>query len=596
MRVGVDTGGTFTDLVTHEGHVTKVPSTPDDPARAVRRALERAAEAPATVEPTTLAHGTTVATNALLERKVARVALVVNAGLADELEIARQARPSLYDPEITRPEPLVPRDLRFEIRGRLDARGEEVEALQLGDLAELERQVQAGRIDAVAVCLLHADLDARHEVMTANWLRDRAAHVVSSHEVSPQHREFERMVTTVVDAALGPACSGYLRELAAIVPEVGVMTSAGGLTDLESAARHPVTLLLSGPAGGLLATAAIARACGYPDAVGFDMGGTSTDVGLVLDGEPEPAGDRVVAGFAIRTPSLAIHTVGAGGGSIARIDAGGALVVGPESAGARPGPAAYGHGGVRPTVTDADVLLGRIPHDSRFAGLGRLDVDAANRACRLAGVEPDGVVAVVDAAMTEAVRVMTVQRGVDPRSVALVAFGGAGPLHACAVAEQLGVGTVIVPPRAGVWSAVGLLCAPRRRDFVRSVRAGNVDAAVAALTHDAERYFGDGVQPIFSFECRYEGQAHELAVENPTSFADAHLRRNGFVLDRRVEVVIVRARVETSSPVQLADLSVPARSAHRGPAVIVEADCTIFVPKGWSTRVGPLGAYLMERS
>ncbi len=586
MRVGVDSGGTFTDLVASDGSIVKVPSTPADPAAAVRSALLQCGP----VE--LLAHGTTVATNAMLERTLAPVALVTTSGFADVIEIARQARPSLYDPSIVRPASLVPRGLRFEVGGRIDGLGREVEPVRLDDLEPLIRMRPKV---AVAVCLLHSDLDPAHERAVADHLR-AAGHVVTcSHEVAPEHREYERLVTTVIDAGLRDVCARYVRSLRDVAPHVGVMTSAGGLVEVDVVAEHPVGLLLSGPAGGLLGTAAISRILDLECAVGFDMGGTSTDVWLVLDGVPEPAGTRFVGGFPIRTPSLAIHTIGAGGGSIAAIDAGGALLVGPRSAGAVPGPAAYGRGGRLPTVTDADLVLERIPHGSDFCGLGPLDLDAARRAFRDGGVDPEGVASVVDATMARAVRVMTVERGIDPLRTSLVAFGGAGPLHACSVAEQVGMATVVIPPRAGVWSAVGLLCAPWSREVVRSVRHGDVAATLEQALADAGSHGVVGASVSARFDCRYEGQAHEITVDSPDDFAKAHERRNGFVLDRPIETVAVRVRVETPSGFGLESLPDISRSSRRGPATVAEADSTTYIPFGWHARVGPLGAWIVER-
>ena len=343
-------------------------------------------------------------------------------------------------------------------------------------------------------------------------LRARGYDVTVSSELSPEFREYERTVTTVVNAYLRPACGPYLERIAAFAGEVLVMTSAGGLVAIADAQRAPAALLLSGPAGGVRAAAAVAAACGHPDAVTFDMGGTSTDVCLVRGGVPEPAAQRDVGGFPIRLPALDIHTIGAGGGSIARLDPGGALVVGPESAGSTPGPAAYGRGGTAPTVTDADLVLGRIDDRATFPGLGKLDAGAARDALDRAGVDAAGVVAVVDAAMEQAVRAVTVERGVDPRGLALVAFGGAGPLHACAIADALGMPAVIVPPRAGVGSAVGLLASPRRQEVVRSFGAqslADARAEVAALARD--RVGADAVVET-AVDCRYVGQSHEITV------------------------------------------------------------------------------------
>ena len=592
-RCGVDTGGTFTDVVFDDGRVVKVLSTPRDPSRAVATALQDES-------PELLAHGTTVATNALLERRGARVALITNAGLADVIEIARQDRPSLYDIEIDRPVPLVPRSHRLEVNGRLDAAGRELEAIDFDTLAPLPDGTEA-----VAVCLLHADLEPSHEQAVATHLRARLAiDVTCSSEISPEFREYERTVTTVVNAYLRPACRPYLHEVDALAAEVLVMTSAGGLIPALEAADLPVALLLSGPAAGVRAGALAAASAGFVNAVTLDMGGTSTDVCLVVDGVPEPAAGRIAAGFPIRLPALDIHTIGAGGGSIARLDAGGALVVGPESAGADPGPACYGLGGRAPTVTDADLVLGRIDAEAAFPGLGRLDRDAAERAIREAGLTAEGVVAVVDAAMERAVRVVSVARGVDPRDSALVAFGGAGPLHACAVAEAVGMSAVVVPPRAGVLSAVGLLCSPRQRDLVRSwpARASRVGLG-AALDELSDRTVasvgGRDVHIATSLDCRYVGQSHELTVASVDDFHEEHRRRNGWArVDAPIEVVALRARAWRAPMLDIEGLGPPptARQATTGPAVLVEPDCTVWVPAGWRADVDEGGAWILQRS
>ena len=603
MRCGADTGGTFTDLVADDGRVAKVLSTRDDPSRALREGL--AALGPDDDEsgrPSLLAHGTTVATNALLERRGARVALVTNAGFADVIEIGRQDRPSLYDIWADRPEPLVPRALRFEVGGRLDADGREIEPLDADSLPALPAGVAA-----VAVCLLHADLNPEHERTVADALGSRAPRldVTCSHTVSPEFREFERTVTTAVNAYLRPLCRSYLRSLAGAAREVVVMTSAGGLVPLDDAAELPVTLLLSGPAGGVLAGAAAAAAAGFPDAVTLDMGGTSTDACLVQGGVPEPAPGRVAAGFPIRVPALDIHTIGAGGGSIPRIDPGGALRVGPASAGADPGPACYGRGGTEPTVTDADLLLGRIPVDAAFPGLGALDRTAAAEAHKAAGVTPEGIVAVVDASMEAAVRRVTVERGVDPSRLALVAFGGAGPLHACAIAAALDMPAVVVPPRAGVLSAVGLLCSPRKRDLVRSWatpddHTGLADG-LARLADEALDAVGrhPDAEVTTGVDCRYRGQSHELTVPSIDAFADEHRRRNGYARPGApVEVVALRATARVPAALTPADLGPPpagGRSETTGPAVLAEADCTVWVPEGWNAGVAADGSWVLTR-
>ncbi|HEX2192879.1 MAG TPA: hydantoinase/oxoprolinase family protein [Acidimicrobiales bacterium] len=596
MRCGADTGGTFTDLVADDGRIVKVLSSPDDPASAVSEGLGRLDR---DRKPQLLAHGTTVATNALLERRGARVTLLTTHGFADVLEIARQDRPSLYDIWADRPEPLVPRDRRLEVPGRLDATGSELEPLDTDAVPELPDTTES-----VAVSLLHADLDPAHERAVAAALADRGADdVTCSSEVSPEFREYERTVTTVVNAYLRPRLRRYLRSLVDVADRVLVMTSAGGLLPADEAAELPVALLLSGPAGGVRAGAAAAAGAGFPDAVTFDMGGTSTDVCLVQGGTPEPAPGRTAAGFPIRLPALDIHTIGAGGGSIAAIDSGGALVVGPESAGADPGPACYGRGGSRPTVTDADLVLGRIPADAAFGGLEALDRAAAEAALADVGASAEGVVSVVDAAMERAVRVVSVQRGVDPAGLALVAFGGAGPLHACAVADGAGMRAVVVPPRAGVLSAVGLLCSPRQRDLVRSwPHPGDhegLDDALADLADAARRAVDDeGAEVVTSLDCRYAGQSHELTVARPEDFEDEHRRRNGYARSGApLEIVALRARARLPAAVSVDDLGPPStpRKATKGPTVIAEPDCTVWVPEGWTADVGPDGSWVLTR-
>jgi N-methylhydantoinase A/oxoprolinase/acetone carboxylase beta subunit len=627
VRVASDTGGTFTDLVTADGRIAKVPSTSDDPGEAVRAGIAALLGGEA---PELLSHGTTVATNALLERRGAVVALITNEGFADVIEIARQDRPSLYDQAVVRPEPLVSRDLRLEVAGRLAADGSELEPL--GELPLLPDGVEA-----VAVCLLHSDLQPAHEMLVGIELDARGVDVSLSCEVSPEVREYERTVTTVVNAYLRPICRAYLRRLADAADRVLVMTSAGGLVPAQAAAERPAALLLSGPAGGVLAGAAAAVANGFRDAVTFDMGGTSTDVCLVLDGQPAPAAERAVAGLPVRLPALDVHTIGAGGGSIAHVDDGGALVVGPRSAGARPGPACYGHGGTEPTVTDADLVAGRIPAGAAFAGLGALDLDAARVALDAAGVTAEGVLAVVDAAMEQAIRVVTVERGVDPKELALVAFGGAGPLHACALADALEMAAVVVPARAGVLSAVGILGAPLQVDLVRSV-PDPLDHALAREMSDElwnearDRMFslldphegtsgatvvealdfgveGQGhrvsrpeeppheiVRLDATFDCRYAGQSHELNVRHPRRFHREHRLRNGYARpDHPVEVVAVRARAWVDSPVSVGALPAPERRGAHGPAVIAEQDCTIWVPEGWTAEPGAAGSLVLRR-
>jgi len=589
MRLGVDTGGTFTDVVADDGRITKVLSTPSDPSRAVHQGAALLGGAD---KPSLLAHGTTVATNALLEGKGAPVALVTNEGLRDVIEIARQDRPSLYDSRVVRPDPLVPRPWRLEVAGRLAADGTELEPV--GEAPPIPQEVEA-----VAVALLHADLSPAHERQLAEALRAQGHDVTCSHEVSPEMREHERTLTTVVNASLRPLCRRYLASLRDVAREVVVMTSAGGLLPLADAAELPAALLLSGPAGGVRAGAAAALANGFPSAVTFDMGGTSTDVCLVLDGEPAPAAARSVGGYTVRFPSLDIHTIGAGGGSIAAVDTGGALVVGPRSAGAVPGPACYGMGGTEPTVTDADLVAGRIPPGLAFGGLA-LDATAAEAALGRAGVTAEGVISVVDAAMERALRQVSIERGVDPRGLALVAFGGAGPLHACALAEALGMPAVIVPARAGVLSAVGLLSSPRQRDLVRTwpwpADHAGIGDALRRLAHRAADLVGPGAAVTTAVDCRYEGQSHEITVARPDDFHEAHRLRNGFARpDAPVEVIALRATATLPAPLGPADLPALPRAGAVGPVTVAEPDCTIWVPEGWRAEPGEAGALVLRR-
>src|SRR5919109_1302338 len=459
--LGVDVGGTFTDAVLlDEGRVgtAKVLT-----AARQEESVVAAARAAGARSVERFAHGTTVATNALLERKGARTAFVTTAGFEHVLHLRRQTRAHLYRPCAAWPEPLVPLGRCHGVRGRMAPEGE-IEPLDLDSLPDVDA-------DAVAVCLLHAYRDSSHERAVAEELRRRLphAHVVASHDVASEFREYERASTTAADAYLGPVVSRYLRALgdacaAAGLPEPLVMRSSGGVATPSEAAEHPATILVSGPAAGVVGAARIAALAGIEDAIAFDMGGTSTDVCLIAGGRAERAAERTVGGLPIRLPTVDLHTVGAGGGSLVWRDAGGALRVGPQSAGADPGPACYGRGGTEPTVTDANLVLGRVP--DRLAGGVELDRGAAERA--LQGIDPAAVVDRVHAEMLAALRVISVERGHDPRDFALVAFGGAGPLHACALAEELGIGVVLVPAAAGGVSRLGVVASDERRDRVES--------------------------------------------------------------------------------------------------------------------------------
>jgi N-methylhydantoinase A len=562
--LGIDVGGTFTDAVALESGVlrtAKVPTTErqEEGVLAAARAVGAA-----TVE--RFSHGTTIATNALLERKGARTAFVATDGFEHLLHLRRQARAHLYRLCDEQPAPLVPLERCHGVRERIGPAGV-LAPLELASLPDLSGA------DAVAVCLLFSFRDPSHERAVAEELRRRlpGAHVVASHEVAPEFREYERASTTAADAYLGPVCARYFRSLAsrcveAGLPEPLVMRSSGGVASVDEAARHAALVLVSGPAGGVVGAARLASLAGVENAISFDMGGTSTDVCLIAGGRAERTLERSVGGLPIRLPMVDVHTVGAGGGSIVWRDAGGAVRVGPESAGAAPGPACYGRGGTRPTVTDANLLLGRLPE--RLAGGVELDRDAAARA--LAGFDPADVVEVVNAEMLRALRVVSVERGRDPREFALVAFGGAGPLHACALAEELGIGTVLVPAAAGVLSALGLVASDERRDRVRSYVCPLEQAA--DLPADGEA------------DLRYRGQSFELTVPLGPALAErfhrAHEERYGYAdPDRELELVAVRTADVRPGPEF--DLPPAPPLEVSGPALLELDGATCWISPGW---------------
>jgi N-methylhydantoinase A len=563
--LGVDVGGTFTDAVVLDGgRVTTAKELTAPRQEESVIAAARAAGAGATVE--RFAHGTTVATNALLERKGARTAFVTNAGFEHLLHLRRQTRAQLYRPCAAWPEPLVPLDRSYGVRGRMGPE-RELEPLVLDTLPEIDAE-------AVAVCLLHAYRDASHERAVVGELRRRLphAHVVASHEVAPEFREYERASTTAADAYLGPVVARYLRALAdaatrAELPVPFVMRSSGGVATLNEAAEHPATILVSGPAAGVVGAARLAALAGIENAIAFDMGGTSTDVCLIARGRAERASERTVAGLPIHLPTVDLHTVGAGGGSLVWTDAGGALRVGPQSAGANPGPACYGRGGTHATVTDANLLLGRLPQ--RLAGGVELDRAAAERV--LTGIDPAAVVDVVNAEMLRALRVVSVERGHDPADFALVAFGGAGPLHGCELADELGIRTVLVPEAAGVLSALGLVASEERRDAVRSYLVRLPDAGELPREGEADlRYAGQ------SFELTLQLQEEDLAE----AFHRAHEEQYGFAeRDREVQLVAVRTADIREGP----ELELPRgeETTVTGPAVLELAGSTCWIPPGW---------------
>jgi N-methylhydantoinase A len=561
--LGIDVGGTFTDavaLVDGSLRTAKVPTQARQEESVVAAARAVGADA---VERFT--HGTTIATNALLERKGARMAFVATAGFEHLLHLRRQNRAHLYRLCLDHPPPLVPLERCFGVRERMGPEGV-IESLDLDSLPEIDAE-------AVAVCLLFSFRDSSHEAAVAAELRRRlpGAHIVASHEVAPEFREYERASTTAVDAYLGPVLSRYLRALEERCAEEDlkeplVMRSSGGVASLAEAAAHPAWVLVSGPAAGAVGAAKIAERAGLENAISLDMGGTSTDVCLIRGGEVARASERVVGGLPLRLPTVDLHTVGAGGGSLVWRDSGGALRIGPESAGADPGPACYGRGGTRGTVTDANLLLGRLP--KRLAGGLELDREAAERV--LEGFNPGEVVEVVNAEMLRALRVISVERGHDPRDFALVAFGGAGPLHACALAEELGIGTVAVPAAAGVLSALGLVGSDERRDRVVSYVRPLEEAGELPAEGEAD--------------LRYAGQSFELRVplggDPAEAFHRAHEERYGYA-DRARPVELVAVRTAEVRPGPELVLPPGEQLEASGPAVLELEGATFWIPPGW---------------
>ncbi|UTI66962.1 hydantoinase/oxoprolinase family protein [Paraconexibacter antarcticus] len=618
MLLGVDVGGTFTDAVLVSGGrvwTAKAPSTPEDQSAGVLAAIEAvlgdAGAAPGDVR--SLAHGMTVATNALLEGRSARTALLVTAGFTDVVALGRQARPELYRLQVAAPPPLVPAERRIAVPERTGPDGV-LRALTDAAAAEVAEAVAALDVESVAVGLLHADRHPGHERLLGDALRARLGddvHLSLSHEVVGTFREAERLTTTEVDAALSPLLARYLRALlagaaTAGLPEPLIMQSSGGLTDAAAAAAHAAFTVLSGPAGGAAAAQLLARESGLRDLVCFDMGGTSCDVCVVQDGRVRQSAGREVGGRHLALPMVDIHTVGAGGGSIAWVDPGGALRAGPRSAGARPGPACFGHGGTEPTVTDAHVVLGAvtgtlpggIPID---AGAARIAVATLGAALGTDDVEEiaRGIVAVADAEMLGALRVMTVQQGVDPRDFTLLAFGGAGGLHACALAEALEMRRVMVPAAAGVLSALGLAAADQRRDEARTVMLRGDGLTAEALRAAA----GSGAE--VAWEARYAGQSHELTLEgvapDPGAIADAlrrvHEERYGFApaTDAAVEVVTVRRTVRTPGPeltLATGSTAAPGDAGACGPRTIALPGATFALRAGWRI-TGDTGGWIV---
>ena len=652
MLLGVDVGGTFTDaaLIADGRLVTaKAPSTPDDQSRGVIDAVEAALDAAdaAAEDVERFVHGMTVGTNALLEGKVARTALLATEGFTDIEELGRQARAELYRLCAGHPPPLVPAELRVAVPERCGPEGV-LRELDEGALRERLASLP-GDAESAAVCLLWGFRHHDHERRVGAVLRERDddMHVSTSHEAAGVFREYERCATTIVDAAVSPLLRRYLERLTrrardAGLPAPEIVLSGGGVVDAATAARHGSWTVLSGPAGGAVCAARTGDQAGAGDVVALDMGGTSCDVSVASDGRVATTGGREIGGRTLAVPMVDVHTVGAGGGSVAWRDAGGALRVGPRSAGADPGPAAYGRGGEEPTVTDANLLLGYLDAESPLAGGVALDVDAAERAVGslaeslgLAAIDcAAGIARVASAEMARAVRVMTVERGTDPRDLALLAFGGAGPLHAAAIASELGMRRVVVPRASGVLSALGMLVSERRRDLVESVLLTGDDLTRDAVAQVVERLaergraeLGSDGETRASYDLRYAGQAFELTIDGSpapepgdlrAAFDRSHEERYGYADDEAaLELVTVRVAVALPG----ADLPGGDRGDHEeagtrrvhfdgedhdavihrgpparadGPAIVELPEATLVVAPGWSGGATDDGTLVIE--
>ncbi|HTC73053.1 MAG TPA: hydantoinase/oxoprolinase family protein [Solirubrobacteraceae bacterium] len=659
MLLGVDVGGTFTDAVLIDDdaavHTAKVPSTPSEESKAVLEAVERVlARAGASASDVErFAHGMTVATNALLEGRAARTALLATAGFTDVIELARQNRPQLYRLCVEAPAPLVPAELRFAVAERMGPDGPLL-ALDPTLARELIQELAAAEPEAIAVSLLHSYADPAHERLLGELLEELlpSTHLSLSSDLVGTFREYERTATTALDAALSPLLASYLRALARDasafgIPEPQIMQSSGGLTEPAQAAAHAALTVLSGPAGGVAGALALAELADEPRVLCFDMGGTSCDVCLIDGGQVPETAERTIAGRPLSLPAFDIHTVGAGGGSIAWRDGGGALRVGPASAGADPGPACYGHGGRQPTVTDANLLLGRLLEDSPLAGELALDRGAAHEAVARLAHELDldvtacaaGIVRVAEAQMLGALRVMSVERGIDPRGFALMAFGGAGPLHAAALAGGLEISRVLCPRACGVLCALGLAAAAPRRDTARTLMLEQRSLTDSRLREEREALIAEARAALaveearvrVRHELRYRGQSFELAVEEElepgtpaldpdalrAAFAHAHELRYGYAdEDAEIELVNMRVSVWGSAPgahlrsgaaaapsTELREIvfdgcpvtatvlrgELPPATRLRGPALCALPESTLLIPPGWCGEVDEQG-------
>jgi N-methylhydantoinase A/oxoprolinase/acetone carboxylase beta subunit len=647
----VDTGGTFTDFVRLRSgrlEVYKCPSTPQDPSQAILDGIALLAEAAAPE----VVHGSTVATNAVLERKGARVALVATEGFEDVLHIGRQTRPELYNLFVPPRRLLVEPHLVFGVPERLDATGRVLTALNLAAVNKLAARLRSLKVDIVAVCLLHSYVNPAQELKVAAQLRRAGLRVCASHEVLPEYREFERWSTTVVNAYVTPLIQNYLTNLEQRLKRapLRIMQSNGGSISAAAARAQAVRTVLSGPAAGVVGAREVARAAGFDRIISFDMGGTSTDVSLI-DNAVTMTTDSVIGDFPVRLPIIDIHTVGAGGGSIAMKDSGGALRVGPHSAGAKPGPACYGTG-EELTVTDANLLLGRLDPDYFLGGRMALDFERANKIARRLAASfrlsvpelAEGIVRVANASMERALRVVSVTRGHDPREFALLAFGGAGGMHACEIAERLQIPTVIVPRYAGVLSALGMLLADVTKDYSSSVlqRSDSISHAeltkrFAPLQARAKRELEcEGFRPARQvierlIDVRYAGQSFEITLPFSNGYRCAFDQRHQQVYgysdpSRPTEIVVLRVRASgitekpdlpqsperfsrpkpmSKRPARFGGRMVrtafyrwnelPAGARAHGPAVVTGGEATAVVPPEFAFRVDRFGNLIVRR-
>jgi N-methylhydantoinase A/oxoprolinase/acetone carboxylase beta subunit len=643
MRIGIDTGGTFTDFIVvyDNGAIEtfKLRSNPRSPASVILAGLAQAAGGARSEVIHEVIHGSTVATNALLERKGARTALVTTSGFEDVIHIGRQNRAELYNLTPQLRSPIIPRAMCFGVRERAYFDGTIAQSPSAAEIARLRARLRRARVQSIAICFLHAYRNPKNEKRVAAAL-EGLGYLCTSHDVCPEFREYERSSTTLINAYVGPLMDKYLAELERTSRHrIAIMQSNGGFMSTKEARRHAVRTLLSGPAGGVVGALEVAKLSNYSRILGFDMGGTSTDVSL-CDRQPRETMEASIAGLPVRVPMLDIHTVGAGGGSIARVDEGGLLRVGPESAGADPGPACYGKGDL-PTVTDSHVVLGRIAADQLIGGGMHLDTTRAANAVdsiahqlgisRVAAAQ--GILRVANANMERAIRLVSVERGHDPRDFALVAFGGCGGLHACEIAQELGIQTVLVPEYAGALSALGMLLASHVRDYAAgALNRSDFEREFLRLERTARKELPGG-ELIRSTDIRYTGQSYELTVpwhaaEPAAPFHREHQRVYGYSNpERAVEIVTVRvrARLDTQKPKLVSqgrrsrpssrqakkpdirrvhsarawrDTPVYTRSSLRasklpGPALVLDYGSTTLIPPGWSFSLDEVGSLKM---